>query len=213
MTRKGWLIVSLLLTMMLCWSAVLPGASALSIVVPDTAQAPVSGQEAVETCRYGKTTKSGVNIRSTALTGSKSAGQIANKGTAVIVVEETNNSAGESWYAIQYKDTEGYIRSDLIELIDEQAYHDATTKQSSASSGGSSKKGNGSSSGATSSSGGSSKSSSSTNTETTGSGVWIPTNGGTKYHSSSSCSNMKGPRQASASEAKGLGFTACKKCW
>ena len=42
--------------------------------------------------------------------------------------------------------------------------------------------------------------------------VWIP-NSGTKYHSSSSCSNMKNPQQVTLSEAQAAGYTACKKCW
>ena len=32
--------------------------------------------------------------------------------------------------------------------------------------------------------------------------VWIPTNGGTKYHSRSSCSNMKNPQQVTKKEAE-----------
>ena len=43
--------------------------------------------------------------------------------------------------------------------------------------------------------------------------VWIPTNGGTKYHSHSGCSNMKNPRQVSRNEAESLGYEPCKKCW
>ena len=42
--------------------------------------------------------------------------------------------------------------------------------------------------------------------------VWIPTNGGKKYHSRSSCSNMNGPRQVTISQAKAKGFTPCKRC-
>lgn len=42
--------------------------------------------------------------------------------------------------------------------------------------------------------------------------VWIPTNGGTKYHSRSSCSNMNNPRQVTLDEAIELGFTACARC-
>ncbi len=42
--------------------------------------------------------------------------------------------------------------------------------------------------------------------------VWIPTKGGKKYHSKSSCSGMISPKQVSLSEAKALGFTACKRC-
>lgn len=43
--------------------------------------------------------------------------------------------------------------------------------------------------------------------------VWIPTNGGKKYHSHSGCSNMKNPEKVSLSKAKRLGFTACKRCY
>ncbi|MBQ2244875.1 MAG: hypothetical protein II320_03435 [Oscillospiraceae bacterium] len=43
--------------------------------------------------------------------------------------------------------------------------------------------------------------------------VWIPTNGGKKYHSRSDCSKMKDPERVTVSEAEALGFTACKKCW
>ena len=42
--------------------------------------------------------------------------------------------------------------------------------------------------------------------------VWIPTNGGSKYHSKSSCSGMKNPIQVTVSEAIANGFDACKKC-
>lgn len=43
--------------------------------------------------------------------------------------------------------------------------------------------------------------------------VWIPTNGGTKYHSNSNCSNMKNPKQVTLDNAIRSGFTACKKCY
>lgn len=43
--------------------------------------------------------------------------------------------------------------------------------------------------------------------------VWIPTNGGKKYHSNPSCSNMIDPIQVSIERAVAEGFTACKKCY
>lgn len=43
--------------------------------------------------------------------------------------------------------------------------------------------------------------------------VWIPTKGGKKYHKSSGCSNMDDPQYVTLSEAKNLGFTACKRCY
>ena len=42
--------------------------------------------------------------------------------------------------------------------------------------------------------------------------VWIPTNGGTKYHTKSSCSSMKDPVQVTKDEAISRGFTACQRC-
>lgn len=43
--------------------------------------------------------------------------------------------------------------------------------------------------------------------------VWIPQHGGTKYHSTETCSNMDGPRQVTLQEAESLGFTRCSRCW
>lgn len=42
--------------------------------------------------------------------------------------------------------------------------------------------------------------------------VWIPKSG-SKYHSRSSCSNMKNPTQVSKSEAISRGYEPCKKCY
>lgn len=42
--------------------------------------------------------------------------------------------------------------------------------------------------------------------------VWVPVNGGTKYHSKKSCSNMKDPIQVSIETAIKNGYTACKRC-
>ncbi len=43
--------------------------------------------------------------------------------------------------------------------------------------------------------------------------VWIPTNGGKKYHSRPSCSNMIDPIQVTKSKAVSQGFTACGRCY
>ena len=42
--------------------------------------------------------------------------------------------------------------------------------------------------------------------------VWIPTNGGTKYHSRAGCSNMKSPKETTLAKAKNAGFEACARC-
>ena len=41
--------------------------------------------------------------------------------------------------------------------------------------------------------------------------VWIPSSG-TKYHSKSTCSNMKNPKQVTKEEAEKEGYEPCKKC-
>lgn len=43
--------------------------------------------------------------------------------------------------------------------------------------------------------------------------VWIPTKGGTKYHKTSSCSNMIDPQQVTVQEAENQGFQPCKRCY
>lgn len=43
--------------------------------------------------------------------------------------------------------------------------------------------------------------------------VWVPVNGGTKYHSYAGCSNMLDPIQVSVDTAIANGYTACKRCW
>lgn len=43
--------------------------------------------------------------------------------------------------------------------------------------------------------------------------VWIPTKGGKKYHSSSTCSNMDSPIQVTKEEAIAQDFEPCKKCY
>ena len=43
--------------------------------------------------------------------------------------------------------------------------------------------------------------------------VWIPTNGGTKYHSKATCSQMENPEHVTESEAISRGFDPCKRCY
>lgn len=47
---------------------------------------------------------------------------------------------------------------------------------------------------------------------TTGGQCWVPRNGGKKYHSSSTCSNMDNPILTTVDTATACGFDACKKC-
>lgn len=42
--------------------------------------------------------------------------------------------------------------------------------------------------------------------------VWVPTNGGTKYHNSKYCSSMQDPVQVTEETAKANGYTPCGRC-
>lgn len=53
----------------------------------------------------------------------------------------------------------------------------------------------------------------STTTEAQEEYVWIPQSGKGKYHSRSSCSNMKNPQQVTLSEAESRGLDPCKRCY
>lgn len=43
--------------------------------------------------------------------------------------------------------------------------------------------------------------------------VWIPTNGGRKYHAKDSCSGMIDPVQVTISEAQRQGYEPCGRCY
>lgn len=49
--------------------------------------------------------------------------------------------------------------------------------------------------------------------DTSGDLVWVPTNGGKKYHSKSTCSNMEEPMHVTKQHAEENGYTACKRCY
>lgn len=49
--------------------------------------------------------------------------------------------------------------------------------------------------------------------DTQGNLVWVPTKGGKKYHSKSSCSSMDNPMQVTIEHAEANGYTPCKRCY
>lgn len=104
------------------------------------------------------------------------------------------------WYRINYNGTDGYVKGDLLTTDKVVVQAPAVTQSSveTGNGGGS----NGGGSGVTVPSVG----------DTQGNLVWIPTNGGTKYHSKSSCSNMDNPMQVTKEHAEANGFTPCKRC-
>lgn len=43
--------------------------------------------------------------------------------------------------------------------------------------------------------------------------VWVPTNGGSRYHRTSECSGMKDPQQVTLEEAESMGYGPCGRCY
>ena len=100
------------------------------------------------------------------------------------------------WYRVNYNGSEGYIKGDLLSKEKIVAQETATNNND-----GTGSLDNGGS-GVTVPTAG----------DTQGDLVWIPTNGGTKYHSKSSCSDMDNPMQVTREHAEANGFTPCKRC-
>ena len=51
------------------------------------------------------------------------------------------------------------------------------------------------------------------NAETEGNLVWVPVNGGTKYHKNATCSKMKDPIQVTVETAVANGYGPCGRCY
>lgn len=132
-----------------------------------------------------------VNVRSLPSTDGSKVGGLSTA-QAVTVTGKCNETG---WYRIEYNGSEAYVSDSY--LASEKPVQQETSPQSSSSSG--------------SGSGGSSVTVPS-HEDTVGNLVWVPTKGGKKYHSKSSCSGMEGPMQVTVEHAEGLGYTPCKRC-
>ncbi len=137
--------------------------------------------------------------------------------SAVLVTGRCNETG---WYRIEYNGGEAYIYDGLLNdnppLIQNTPIVDNNTGETRVGATGQNNTEVLSNGGTASSNSNSSIGDSSVTVPTviqTGSDmVWIPTNGGTKYHSNAYCSKMKDPKQVSREQAEANGFTPCKKC-
>lgn len=189
----------LLLVMSLLLAAALPAGGPGTPFSFAGAQAQAAAEAPQE--RYGATNKSGVNVRRQPGAKAAQVRQLPNTGSAVVILGEEINSAGERWFQVRLSDgKEGYIRADLLTEISAAEY-----AQASASTGKSKN-----------TAGSEGKAVQRTQTSpSSGSGtmVWIPTISGKRYHKTSRCSGMKGPAKVTVEEARSRGFTPCKNCY
>lgn len=164
---------------------------------PEVAPSPQTTPEPIpeptpEPKVYGKTNTKGVNVRVSASTKAEKVATLASTGSFVeILGEETVGS--DIWYSVLLdNEATGYIRSDLLDKVEEATYLAALEEQAL------------------------SKSTASSNTSkassSSGQTVYV-TSSGKSYHRTSSCSNMSSPKSMTVEQAINSGRTKCSKCW
>ncbi len=123
-------------------------------------------------------------------------------------VSVTGQCNETGWYRINYNGNDGFVSDTYLSV--EKPVIQTPAPEPSETSGA---KSGGSGSGGNSSSGGGASVTVPSHSETGGNLVWVPVNGGTKYHCKSSCSKMENPIQVSVETATANGYTACKRCY
>lgn len=153
--------------------------------------------------------KQAVNVRDLPSTEGNKIGGLS-KSQEVTVTGQCNET---NWYRIIYIGSIGYVSNNY--LIDEMPVIEAAELEQTTSDSNSSNNSVAENNGSTADNGQSGGNSVTVPTqEETGENlVWVPTNGGKKYHKKSSCSNMKDPMQVSLETATANGYTACKRCY
>lgn len=145
-----------------------------------------------------------VNVRSQANTTSKSYGKVS-KGTMLKRSEERP----DGWSCIDYAGKKAYIKSEFLTTYSSGVASAPITSATDASSLGAA-----TSTAATTASAAAVASVpviDKSQPSSSGGTVWVSRTG-SKYHRSSSCSNMKSPTPMSESEAINAGYEPCKKC-
>jgi len=105
-----------------CSSAVKNGSA--EIAVPDAEMSP-------QVTRHGLTNAAGVNVRTKPSKRAWVAVQIK-KGTLLEITDETTDAAGDTWFAVKVAGNRGFIRSDLVEEMTEEAYQEAIKPKAAA---------------------------------------------------------------------------------
>lgn len=154
---------------------------------------------------YGVTNKKGVNLRQRPNSRSTILLTIGKTGTQVTVTDEATDGDGKRWYKVEASKKKGYILAELITLEGEElpvvASADGGEGGTSAASTVGSPAGNAPAIVASSSS-----------MELDPSAVWV-NSGGSVYHQTYTCKELRNPYAIKLDEAKSGGMTACAECW
>lgn len=148
--------------------------------------------------------KQAVNVRNLPGTNGEKVGGLSFS-QEVTVTGQCNES---KWYRIVYNGNDAYVSNKYLvsekpEVVVAPAPVPTTSETNgTVNSGGSNISGSGNAASVTVP----------TQQEITPNSVWVPTNGGKKYHTHSGCSNMDNPIQVTEDTAIANGFTPCKRC-
>ncbi len=166
--------------------------------------ASVAGASAYKTedesaARYGQTNIKGVNVRKHPNAKAKVVVKVPITGTVMKWLGEEEDEAGTLWIQVEYAGKQGFIRSDLLDEIGEEAYLEALEEEKKRLA----------AQRATAKVSGSKLSSHSPPKDETP--AWVADG---IYHSSPSCDRMpQGARQTTLSSAQAQGLAPCTWCW
>lgn len=141
------------------------------------------------------------------------------KGDKLTVSEVETDASGAVWYRLRLPDgSTAYLPADAL-TAEISAASAASASAASASAAASAATSASAAASAASSASAAASAAATTSSAVTSSSqssgstmVWV-SGTGKKYHSKSSCSNMKSPRQITRDEAVRQGYTPCKKCY
>lgn len=160
--------------------------------------------------------KTSVNVRSLPTIDGEKVGGLS-LGQEVYVTGQCNETA---WYRIEYNGGVAYVSNSYLvneePVVPEERTTESISEPTMEAIPESTPEPSGSASGVNDSGSSSSNSGGVTVPEQEETGdnlVWVPTNGGTKYHSNSGCSSMKEPIQVTVETAVANGYTPCGRCY
>lgn len=172
----------------------------ISTAIPGMSEEP-------EPIGYGKTNIKGINVRAKPFGKADVVEKIPITGTVVLILGKEEDAQQVEWYAVRIKDTDGFIRADLLDEITREEYAQALAeaeaskqkKRTSQPTLAGSKIPNNT---------GASSSGHSGYPDSTS--VWVA-NG--VFHSDLACPNIADGNKTTLGSARQQGLKACSLCW
>lgn len=174
------------------------------VVEDSTAETIVYTYTDISATKYAK---SSVNVRNQPSTDGDKIGGLSQNEQATV----TGQCVETGWYRIEYQGSIGYVSNNY--LVDEKIVVEVPEPEQPVAEPSVPDTSQNTDVTTNNNQGGGNTVTVPDHEETVGNLVWVPTNGGKKYHSKSTCSNMENPMQVSVETATANGYTACKRCY